>query len=384
MPNIRFARVCSGFAFLFAVLLSAGASAAAKTWSGAGADANWSTAANWSPAGAPVAGDDLIFPNGAARLANNNDTAAGTSYASISFTGPNPGYTLSGNAIQLSAGMTATNAATNLINFPITLAASQNFMITGDRVQFVGAINLNGNTLTLTTAASPTGVVETFGIISGNGGLVSAGSGVVALSGASSTFTGTTTVTGGTLSINGMDLGPSIVTVTAGTLQLSNGGIVGSTTMNGGALYLGGGGTNQHGTVNGLTMNFPSILSLSMYSASNFAQLTVPGPLQLNNPTLLTGWSFTSAAGNTFMIVNPMTSAGTFNGQPEGSHFTANGRRYGITYVGGGSTHQIILADDPIPANPIPALGEGGLALLSLLLLVAGALWLRRAQGRGR
>ncbi len=38
-----------------------------RTWTGLGADANWTTALNWGGT-APVAGDDLVFPAGAARL----------------------------------------------------------------------------------------------------------------------------------------------------------------------------------------------------------------------------------------------------------------------------------------------------------------------------
>ena len=43
---------------------------AQKTWSGSGADDNWSTPANWD--GLPVNGDTLIF-SGSERLINTND-----------------------------------------------------------------------------------------------------------------------------------------------------------------------------------------------------------------------------------------------------------------------------------------------------------------------
>jgi len=33
------------------------------TWSGAGADQNWSSSANWSPAGPPVSSNDVVFAN---------------------------------------------------------------------------------------------------------------------------------------------------------------------------------------------------------------------------------------------------------------------------------------------------------------------------------
>ncbi|HWJ50136.1 MAG TPA: hypothetical protein VNR42_03890, partial [Solirubrobacteraceae bacterium] len=55
--------------------------AATGTWTGAGGDNFWSTAANWGGT-VPVAGYDLVFPNGAARLTNTNDLSAGTSFNS--------------------------------------------------------------------------------------------------------------------------------------------------------------------------------------------------------------------------------------------------------------------------------------------------------------
>ena len=50
--------------------------AAARTWTGGGADNNWSTPGNWGGT-VPVAGDDLVFPGGAARLSNTNDSGRG-------------------------------------------------------------------------------------------------------------------------------------------------------------------------------------------------------------------------------------------------------------------------------------------------------------------
>ncbi|HWD94405.1 MAG TPA: hypothetical protein VG938_18885, partial [Verrucomicrobiae bacterium] len=49
------------------------AHAAVRTWSGAGADANWSTAGNWGGT-APVNADVLLF-SGVTQQNNNNDIA---------------------------------------------------------------------------------------------------------------------------------------------------------------------------------------------------------------------------------------------------------------------------------------------------------------------
>src|SRR5438128_8037328 len=75
------------------------------TWDGGGADNFWTTAVNWVGDIAPVAGDVLVFPAGAAQPINVNDFAAGTTFTSLSVM--DAGYSISGNAIALTAGVTA-------------------------------------------------------------------------------------------------------------------------------------------------------------------------------------------------------------------------------------------------------------------------------------
>ncbi|MBA4181478.1 MAG: hypothetical protein C0506_12885 [Anaerolinea sp.] len=84
------------------------AHAASRTWTGGGSDNNWTTPANWGGT-APVAGDSLVFPVGASRLNNTNDFPAGTNFASITVS--SGGYTLGGNAVSLTNGLTATHAS---------------------------------------------------------------------------------------------------------------------------------------------------------------------------------------------------------------------------------------------------------------------------------
>lgn len=68
------------------------------TWTGAGADANWSTPENWSGCAdaAPGHGDRLVFPAGPAVLDTVNDLF-GPVYANVRFEGA--GYTVSGDAV---------------------------------------------------------------------------------------------------------------------------------------------------------------------------------------------------------------------------------------------------------------------------------------------
>ena len=69
------------------------ASGTTRTWDGGGGTANFSTAANWNPDGAPANGDDLVFP-AAAPTTVTNDLSSRT-FGSLSFPA---GVTLAGNA----------------------------------------------------------------------------------------------------------------------------------------------------------------------------------------------------------------------------------------------------------------------------------------------
>ena len=93
-------RVMTPLAFvaLLLVIIST-AHGALRTWDGEGANNFWMTGANWGVDLAPVAGDDLLFPPGAARLFNSNNFPAGTIFNSVTFAGG--GYTLRGSLVTL-------------------------------------------------------------------------------------------------------------------------------------------------------------------------------------------------------------------------------------------------------------------------------------------
>ncbi|MBM3892662.1 MAG: hypothetical protein FJ388_26385, partial [Verrucomicrobia bacterium] len=75
-------------------LLPPAATAANLTWTGLGADANWSTAANWGGL-APVNGDDLFF--GAPLQTANFDDIAGLTIGGLTFNPAAPAFTLTIN-----------------------------------------------------------------------------------------------------------------------------------------------------------------------------------------------------------------------------------------------------------------------------------------------
>src|SRR5438034_9974512 len=76
---------------------------AVSTWDGGGANANWTTAANWVGDVAPQAGDDLVFPTD--QRVSVNDFPAGTPFHSLTVTCRE--FQLGGNAVELAAGLHA-------------------------------------------------------------------------------------------------------------------------------------------------------------------------------------------------------------------------------------------------------------------------------------
>jgi len=75
-----------------------------RIWDGGGADANWTTAANWVDDTAPVPSESLRFPAGAAQTANNNNFPADTAIGEIKI---ESAYTLSGNRVRPAGGIKA-------------------------------------------------------------------------------------------------------------------------------------------------------------------------------------------------------------------------------------------------------------------------------------
>jgi hypothetical protein len=78
--------------------------------------------------------------------------------------------------------------------------------------------------------------------------------------------------------------------------------------------------------------------------------------------------------GQSFVIVDNDGNdpiAGTFNGKPEGSVFTAGGTTFRITYVGG-SGNDIVLTVIAVPGQQVPTLGTVALLLVGIGLAFVG------------
>jgi autotransporter-associated beta strand protein len=171
--------------------------AAVKTWDGS-SSGYWGSSANWTGGVAPVNGDDLVFPSGAANLVNTNNYTS-LKVNSVTFTGF--GYTLRGNALTVTNGISGQQAAgANTLECIVTLGAAQTFdCTTAGASQFLmGNLSNGGFLLTV----SGRGSVALGGRISGTGGVTKSGTGTLTYSGAADNlYTGPTRVTAGLLQL---------------------------------------------------------------------------------------------------------------------------------------------------------------------------------------
>ena len=205
--------------------LSSSIQAADDTWSGNGTTPNWSEAGNWDVV--PKSGDDVIF-SGTTQVVSSNDIS-GLTLGWVWLN--NSGYTLAGNSLVLSGGITNSFDG-NTIGNALTLAASQNFSsLNGTLTLGPGAgqsatINNNGYPLTLTDG----GNFNLLGAVTGAGSLTMAGTGNLTITNRQP-LTGGIFINNGTLTVStagNLDFGgaltPSLITVN------TNGTIYGTTT----------------------------------------------------------------------------------------------------------------------------------------------------------
>jgi len=180
-------------------LLAAGIRAPAVTWDGGGANALWSTAANWAgDTNALVTGERLTF-SGTAQKVNTNDLITSAAWMhlttggfSLYGTGAGATMTLAGNITNFGAG--------NLIDINLTFGATRTIVVT------------NGGSL------------EISGDIGGAGGLTLVGRNHQLTLSGNNTFTGAVTISSGKLILKNSSAlgawgatGTKSVTMTAGT-----------------------------------------------------------------------------------------------------------------------------------------------------------------------
>ena len=359
-------------------MAAASASAATLSWTGA-VNNLWSVGGNWNGGVAPVSGDALTFPSGAANTDMVNDIA-GLSLQSLDFPGGgSTSYSLTGSGFSLSAGINVACCESFNLNAPVTLTASQQFT----QVANLGSvIDLNGNALTIA------GTTTMSGSLIGTGNTVIAGvsGGGVNLTG-TSTFSGLLILQSEGLNIAGA-VSNSVFTSQVGIV--SGSGTVGETHLEGGELRVGndsGAGCcqDQHSigilstgsltALIGTTMRFDIVTPVA---GNGYDQVNVTGAVTLSSPTLaLTLPSAIPTPGQSFTIINNDGTdpvVGTFKGLPEHSVIQVDGVNFQISYVGGSGNDVVLTA---IAAGNVPTMTLASLLLLAVILALAGVVALR-------
>ena len=101
---------------------------------------------NWNTDVAPTGNADetLIFPFGANQSTAENDIAAGSTFHDIRFEAP--GYTLTGNGLELDTGVAATNGSgSNTYSIPTTFTGNDGVFsqTAGGTLVTTGTVDLN-------------------------------------------------------------------------------------------------------------------------------------------------------------------------------------------------------------------------------------------------
>ncbi len=339
----RFHRGGIAGAIAVAALFSGQAFAATDTWTGGGADNNWSTAGNWGGTG-PVVLDSLTFA-GSTRLIPNNNFSNGTSFTNISFNAGAGTFSITGNRVVLVGNVTNNSSTLQTLGTDITLnSATPTF--TGGTGGFAlsGTIDMNGNDTTFSnTSQTLTGIITdnsaTFGTttlnLTGNGTTTFAGSIADGFSGRSVAVFNTGASTAALTGFNSYSGG---TIVDSGVLQINSGTSLGSS---------GGVTTINHGTLEVLANSGPideGFRSYQLGAANSTLQVDTGSSYEIDGS--LSDW----------------TSSGSLN-VAGGGTLTLAGTN---TYTGSTSVNAatLILASD-IPSTTAVSLSNGGTIIFS-------------------
>src|SRR6266536_2778913 len=137
------------------------AAATTNTWTGADPSGYWSAPANWSPAGVPVNGDDLVFPGGLppGDMVSTNDLTD-SFFRKITFSGASR-HTISGNPITLTNRSDCiTYSGTNVIACDLTFSGTPSNPTFG--AYAIQPSSFSGGELTVTGNVGSGGMLYSF------------------------------------------------------------------------------------------------------------------------------------------------------------------------------------------------------------------------------
>jgi len=274
-----------------------------QTWNGGSlTDNNWSSGSNWVSVLAPVNGDFATFA-GTTRLTpsmDNNYSLTGVAFASGagSFTLGTPGNTLTLTGL----GITNNSTALQTVNTPVTQTAAQTINAAAGNLAISQAVT-NGGYL-LSFDGNSNSIVS--GNITGAGGLAKNGAGRLTLSGANS-YTGTTAGN-------------------AGTLEVTNNGIINGGALSGAGFLVDGGSVTASGT--------------STFSALTTAFYESSGTVSVNafNANANDGTLFQIAGGSFSATSLTLPRAVSFTTAPTATAPIAGATNSGLYINGAGAT----------------------------------------------
>lgn len=290
--------------------LAVTAQSATYTWTGSGADAAWSTTANWTPS-PTLSGADLIFTSSGTQ--RSNYIASTLSIKGVAFDSGAPDTYIRLSSLGTGSGVRnlGLNVSGSYIN--VNSGANGNYTIDGPGAFLINqsvSINHNGNgTLTLGKLAAST---------ANNYGITKTGTGTLILSGAN-TFTGAIAVANGTLLVNGnSSAATGAVTVSFGA-ALGGSGTVGGVTTVAGDLKPG----SSPGALTftrGLTLADTSATTFEIASLSSFDVLANDGgdtiTFQDGADVLFDFAGYTAVYNDSFLVLSNWGSrvaSGTLN-----------------------------------------------------------------------
>lgn len=303
------------------------ATAQTFTWNSTGVFSSWSTPGNWSPAGPPTNGSDVVFATAAASDTIPSNDLVGLSLNSLTLNNSNANtiWTIFGNAISVPTVNVTTAGYTLAMNAP------------------------------LGTSGSPIAALTKSG--SGNLNLTS------------SSFANSTTVSGGTLFVNGTTLtgsGAGAVTVQSGATLAGSGTVANApVTVNSGGTVSPGSSGSTTGT---LTLPATTFTSNGTYAVeigsfavlSSVDKITVNGALNLNTGSILAVTNISGPTPNDNDNVRSYTigTATSINGSTSGTTVL------GVRVVGGANSGAVTINPSGFAAGDIFTLERQGTILV--------------------
>lgn len=331
---------------MFCLLVVWSASAAIRTWDGGSASGgNWNDANNWNPNTAPMAGDQLVFPAGAARTMNTNNFANGTGFDRIMFTGD--GYQVYGNHLRVTNGVSAGNTSGNNVFRPnlISSAGSPSFVVTngGGTLTLAGSLEISGQRVTV----DGSGTLIFDGLVAGSAvgtSINKFGSGLLVFNG-TNTYTGDHTNHAGTVRCRDR-LGGGTWRLMPGAV-LDGDGWVHWLNSSGGIVRPGGLGPGQLAFYQAFVLDTATTVEIELNGtgSAQHDRIVVTNLVNLGGAALKLALNYMPLAGQSFTLVekvDPGMISGTFAGLAEDATFVTNGVRFAITYKGGNSNEVVL------------------------------------------